>query len=101
MSTTKPIEITMQYVRRKGIVRSRDLEALGIPREYLLRLHRQGKLGRSGRSIYRLPDAAITEHRSYAEVSKRVPEAILCLLSALAFHEFATQSPASVWIALG
>jgi predicted transcriptional regulator of viral defense system len=30
-----------------------------------------------------------------------VPEAILCLLSALAFHEFTTQSPASVWIALG
>jgi len=30
-----------------------------------------------------------------------VPEAVLCLLSALAFHEFTTQSPASVWIALG
>jgi len=91
----------MQYVRRKGIVRPRDLEALGIPREYLLRLHRQGKLSRTGRGIYTLPDAAVTERHSYAEVSKRVPEAILCLLSALAFHEFTTQGPASVWIALG
>ena len=91
----------MQYVRRKGIVRPRDLEALGIPREYLLRLHRQGKLSRSGRGIYTLPDAAVTEHHSYAEVAKRVPEAILCLLSALAFHELTTQSPAEVWIALG
>jgi predicted transcriptional regulator of viral defense system len=72
MSTTKPIERAMQYVRRKGIVRPRDLEALGIPREY-----------------------------SYAEVAKRVPEAVLCLLSALAFHELTTQSPAAVWIALG
>jgi hypothetical protein len=34
MSTAKPIERTMQYVRRKGIVRPRDLDALGIPREY-------------------------------------------------------------------
>src|SRR5260370_15604289 len=101
MSTTKPIERTMQYVRRKGIVRPRDLEALGIPREYLLRLHRQGKLSRTGRGIYTLPNAAVTERHSYAEVSKRVPEAILCLLSALSFHEFTTQSPASVWIALG
>ena len=101
MSATKPIERTMQYVRRKGIVRPRDLEALGIPREYLLRLHRQGKLSRSGRGIYTLPDAAVTEHHSYAEVAKRVPEAILCLLSALAFHELTTQSPAEVWIALG
>ena len=101
MSTTKPIERAMQYVRRKGIVRPRDLEALGIPREYLLRLYRQGKLSRTGRGIYTLPDAAVTERHSYAEIAKRVPEAVLCLLSALAFHEITTQSPASVWIALG
>ena len=101
MSTTKTIERTMQYVRRKGIVRPRDLEALGIPREYLLRLYRQGKLSRTGRGIYTLPDAAVTERHSYAEVAKRVPEAVLCLLSALVFHEITTQSPASVWIALG
>ena len=101
MRTTKPIERAMQYVRRKGIVRPRDLEALGIPREYLLRLYRQGKLSRTGRGIYTLPDAAVTERHSYAEVAKRVPEAVLCLLSALAFHELTTQSPAAVWIALG
>jgi predicted transcriptional regulator of viral defense system len=91
----------MQYVRRKGIVRPRDLEALGIPREYLLRLHRQGKLSRPGRGIYTLPEAAVTERHSYAQVAKRVPEAVLCLLSALAFHELTTHSPTAVWIALG
>jgi len=101
MSTTKPIERAMQYVRRKGIVRPRDLEALGIPREYLLRHYRQGKLSRTGRGIYTLPDAAVTGRHSYAEVAKRVPEAVLCLLSALTFHELTTQSPAAVWIALG
>src|SRR5271166_1086329 len=100
MTTIKPIERTMQYVRRKGIVRPREIEALGIPREYLLRLHRRGKLSRTARGIYTLPDAAITERHSYAEVAKRVPEAVLCLLSALVFHEITTQSPASVWIAL-
>ena len=91
----------MQYVRQHGIVRPREIEAIGIPREYLLRLYRQGKLSRTGRGIYTLPDAAVTERHSYAEVAKRVPEAVLCLLSALAFHEITTQSPASVWIALG
>jgi len=101
MRTTKPIERAMQYVRRKGIVRPRDLEALGIPREYLLRHYRQGKLSRTGRGIYTLPDAAVTGRHSYAEVAKRVPEAVLCLLSALTFHELTTQSPAAVWIALG
>jgi len=101
MTTAKPSERTMQYVRQHGIVRPRDIEAIGIPREYLLRLYRQGKLGRAGRGIYTLPNAAVTERHSYAEVAKRVPEAVLCLLSALVFHEITTQNPASVWIALG
>jgi predicted transcriptional regulator of viral defense system len=101
MTATKPFEKTMQYVRQHGIVRPRDIEAIGVPREYLLRLHRQGKLNRTGRGIYTVPDAAVTERHSYAEVAKRVPEAVLCLLSALAFHEITTQNPASVWIALG
>ncbi len=100
MKTAPPIQKAMQYMRQHGIVRSRDIEAIGVPREYLARLHRQGKLNRLGRGIYILPDTPITEHHSYAEVVKRVPEAVLCLLSALAFHEITTQNPSSVWIAL-
>jgi predicted transcriptional regulator of viral defense system len=96
----KPFQKIMQYVGRHGIVRPRDIEAIGLPREYLVRLHRQGKLNRPGRGIYTLPDANVTEHHTYAELAKRVPEAVLCLLSALAFHQITTQSPASVWIAL-
>lgn len=90
----------MRYVSKHGIVRPRDIEAIGLPREYLVRLHRQGKLNRTGRGIYTLPNANVTEHHSYAEVAKRVADAVVCLLSALAFHEITTQSPASVWIAL-
>jgi predicted transcriptional regulator of viral defense system len=90
----------MHYVSNHGIVRPRDIEAIGLPREYLLRLHRQGKVVRSGRGLYSLPDATITERHSYAEVARRVPGSVFCLLSALAFHEITTQSPASVWIAL-
>jgi predicted transcriptional regulator of viral defense system len=96
----KPLQRIMHYVGQHGIVRSRDIEAIGLPREYLLRLHRQGKIVRSGRGLYSLPDAAITERHSYAEVGRRVPGGVFCLLSALAFHEITTQSPAWVWIAL-
>ena len=97
----KPYQKIMQYVGRHGMVRPRDIEAIGLPREYLVRLHQQGKLNRSGRGIYTLPDAAVTERHSYAEVAKRVPDAVICLVSALTFHQITTQSPASVWIALG
>jgi predicted transcriptional regulator of viral defense system len=95
-----PLQKIMQYIGKHGMVRPRDIEAIGFPREYLIRLHRQGKLNRSGRGIYTVPEANVTERHSYAEVAKRVPEAVICLLSALAFHEITTQSPASVWIAL-
>jgi len=97
----KPYQKIMQYVGQHGIVRPRDIEAIGLPREYLVRLHQQGKLDRPGRGIYTLTDAAVTERHSYAEVAKRVPDAVICLLSALTFHQITTQSPASVWIALG
>jgi predicted transcriptional regulator of viral defense system len=97
---SKPFQKIMQYVGQHGIVRPRDIEAI-VRREYLVRLHRQGKLNRPGRGIYTQPDASVTERHSYAEVAERVPEAIICLLSALTFHEITTQSPASVWIALG
>jgi predicted transcriptional regulator of viral defense system len=90
----------IRYVGKHGIVRPRDIEAIGLPREYLVRLHRKGKLNRPSRGIYTLPGANVTERHSYAEVAKRVPEGVICLLSALAFHEMTTQSPASVWIAL-
>jgi predicted transcriptional regulator of viral defense system len=33
-------------------------------------------------------------------VAKRVPVAVICLLSALVFHEITTQSPPAIWIAL-
>ena len=90
----------MQYIGEHGIVRPRDIEAIDLPRQYLIRLHHQGKLKRPGRGIYTRADANITERHSYAEVATRVPKAAICLLSALAFHEITTQSPASVWIAL-
>ena len=57
----KPFQRIMHYIGEHGIVRPRDIEAIGLPREYLLRLCRQGKLVRSGRGIYTLPEAPITD----------------------------------------
>jgi len=96
----EPFQRIMHYVGQHGIIRPRDIEAIGLPREYLLRLYRRGQIVRSGRGLYSLPNAAITERHSYAEVARRVPGGVFCLLSALAFHEITTQSPRSVWIAL-
>jgi predicted transcriptional regulator of viral defense system len=66
----------------------------------LAQLHRQGRLERIARGLYRLPDLETTEHSSLAEACSRVPTGIVCLLSALRFHNLGTQSPFEVWMAI-
>jgi predicted transcriptional regulator of viral defense system len=90
----------LELARETGLIRPRDIEAVGIPREYLLRLYRQGGLKRVGRGLYALPGAQTSESLSLAEVSKRVPDAVICLISALEFHHITTQIAHRVWIAI-
>lgn len=83
---------------RKGPVRARDLDDAGIPRAYLRRLCDRGQLEQVDRGLYRLADAPMTELSSLAEVSKRVPHAIICLLSALQVHGMTSEAPHAVWV---
>lgn len=83
-----------------GLVRPRDLTARNLPHTLLAQLYEQGRLERVGRGLYRLPGHQPTEHSSLAEVSKRVPQGVVCLLSALRFHGVGTQSPFAVWMAI-
>lgn len=91
----------LALARRKGVLRPRDLEVLGIPREHLRRLHARGLLLRPGRGLYIAADAKPTENQSLAEACKRTPRGVVCLLSALQFHGLTTQAPFEVWMALG
>ncbi len=86
----------------QGAVRSKDLAALGISRSHLTQMLRSGKIVRVARGLYVSTDAsAVTEHHSLVEASKLVPSGVICLLSALRFHELSTQNPAQVWLATG
>jgi len=91
----------LDLVRKAGVLRPRDLDAYGIPRTYLSRLVSAGKLQRIGRGLYVLPGRNVSEHRSLAEACKRVPKGVVCLLSALRYHELTTQAPFEVWLAIG
>lgn len=91
----------LDLVRKAGVLRPRDLDAYSIPRTYLSRLVSAGKLQRIGRGLYVLPGRNVSEHRSLAEACKRVPKGVVCLLSALRYHELTTQAPFEVWLAIG
>lgn len=61
---------------------------------------RRGTAERIGRGLYRLKTKRTSELYSAALVAAAVPDAIVCLLSALQIHEIGTQSPHQVWIAI-
>ncbi|MBI4456495.1 MAG: type IV toxin-antitoxin system AbiEi family antitoxin domain-containing protein [Acidobacteria bacterium] len=87
-------------MRHSGVLRPRDLARHRIPREHLRRLVEQGRVERVGRGLYTLPGATANENQTLAEACKRVPHGIICLLSALRFHNLTTQNPFQVWIAI-
>ena len=90
----------LELAKQMGLIRPRDVEAAGIHREYLLRLYRNGDLARVGRGLYALPGTQTSESISLAEVAKRIPNAVVCLISALQFHNLTTQIAPRVWKAI-
>ena len=65
------------------------------------RMERDGEVLRLARGLYQLPDAELDANHSLAETAKRVPKAVVCLVSALAFHGLTDQLPRHVWLAIG
>ncbi len=90
----------LDLARTSGVVSAAEVRSLGIHSEYLRRLCAQGQLVRIGRGLYELPDGDVTSHHGLAIVAKAVPNGVVCLLSALRFHEIGTEAPRSVWMAI-
>jgi predicted transcriptional regulator of viral defense system len=97
----EPIAKIAKLAKAAGVLRPRDLDAHGIARQYLRLAEQRGLVVRSGRGLYTPADAAITEFHTFAEAAKRTPRGVICLLSALRFHDIGTQNPFEVWMAIG
>jgi len=98
-----PPTVTQQlkdFVKERGLVRRKDVEDAGYPTALLYRLRDRGELLQLGPGLFKHPDSETTEKHTYAEAAKLVPHGVVCLVSALAFHEIGTQMPRRVWMAL-
>jgi predicted transcriptional regulator of viral defense system len=84
----------------ESVLRTRDLERLGVSRKDLKKLSDQGLIERIGRGLYRVAASEATEHQSLVEACKRVPRGVVCLLSALRFYGLTSQNPFAVWLAI-
>jgi predicted transcriptional regulator of viral defense system len=94
-------EAVLNMAKKVGVLRAKDVTAKGIADAVLGRLVAEQRLERVGRGLYVLPEAAdVSEHHSLVEAARRAPRGVVCLLSALRFHQLTTQAPFEVWVAI-
>ena len=91
----------IDLLRVKGIARLSEFTDSGITAATIGRLVRTGDVNRLARGLYQLPDAPLDANHSLAEAAKCVPRGVVCLVSALAYHELTDQLPRAVWMAIG
>jgi predicted transcriptional regulator of viral defense system len=83
-----------------GITRRRNLLQKGIHPQEVKRLVDKGILVPISRGVYMTQENEITEHHDLAIASARVPNGVICLVSALQFHGMTTQIAREVWMAI-
>ncbi|MGN6423151.1 MAG: type IV toxin-antitoxin system AbiEi family antitoxin domain-containing protein [Asticcacaulis sp.] len=94
-------QIARNVLKLHGIARLTELRAEGVTAATMSRMERDGEVLRLARGLYQLPDAPLDAHHSLAEAAKRLPKGVVCLVSALTFHELTDQMPRHVWMAIG
>lgn len=98
-----PGQAITRTLKRKGTAVVQDLGALGLSRPTLFRtlksLQKSGQIVRLRRGVYACAsDDALAD--TWTIALQRHPKGVLCLLSALMYHQLTTQAPAAVWLAL-
>lgn len=83
-----------------GIFRARDFVAAGYSREYLRRLVSREEVRQLKRGLYASAAFDGDHNQSLVEAAKMMPRGVVCLISALQFHQIGTQSPHQVWLAV-
>ncbi len=94
-------ERALTLLKENGVMRLRELTAVGIHAQTISRLVKEGVVMQVARGLYELSDADISGSHTLAEVAKVIPGGVICLLSALEFHEITLQLPSRVWVAIG
>jgi predicted transcriptional regulator of viral defense system len=88
------------FRQRRGLLRMSAAIAAGIHRETLKKMVEQGDVQKISRGLYQLVDAPPATHPDLAVVATKVPGGVVCLISALSFHELTTQIPHEVYLAI-
>jgi predicted transcriptional regulator of viral defense system len=91
---------TKIFKDHNGILRTQQAIKLGIAPRTLYKMRDDGIILRESRGLYRLADVEPGSYTDLVQVALSVPKGVICLISALAFHDLTTQIPHRVYIAL-
>lgn len=83
-----------------GILRTGEAKKLGIDEPILVQMCAEGLLVKESRGLYRLADLPPLSQPDLVQIAARVPNAVICLISALNYHQLTTQIPYKVYVAL-
>lgn len=100
ISETAPEKARRLIKERGGIIQTAEALHIGIHPRTLYQLRDTGVLEQISRGAYRLSEQGPVSNPDFVTVAIRIPQAVICLVSALAFHEITTQIPHAVSIAL-
>ena len=94
-------ERVLFLLRKHGMIRLSELAKEGVTAATVTRMREKGLVNILARGLYQLPDASTDTNHPLAEAAKLVPKGVICLVSALAFHELTDTIPRSIWMAIG
>jgi len=88
------------FKKHGGILRTAQAMRAGIHPATLYSMRDSGALEEISRGVYRLAGSQPLSNPDLVIVAARAPGAVICLISALSFHELTTQIPHEVHLAL-
>jgi predicted transcriptional regulator of viral defense system len=88
------------FKQHGGLLRTTDALRAGIHPRTLYAMRDSGFLEQIARGLYRLSDMPALGNPDVVSVALKVQGGVICLISALAFHEITTQIPHEVYVAL-
>ena len=91
---------TQIFQDHNGILRTQQAIRLGIAPRTLYRMRDIGLILRVSHGLYRLADLEPGSNTDLIQVGLKIPKGVICLISALSFHELTTQIPHQVYVAL-
>lgn len=91
----------IDLLKRQTVARLSDLKATGATATAVSRLEQEGTIIRLSRGLYQLADSPLELHQPLVEAAKLIPKGVICLASALSYHELTDRIPRRVWVAIG